>query len=85
VRTYQYFSISINILMGVEELAVVRYANEQCTGSSGQDGGHCNLCFFLSSRVGWKAFFDVGKVDTAAREPTQQVSQAACMGGKGGG
>jgi hypothetical protein len=89
VRTYQHVSIPINVLVGVEELAAVRYANEQCTAPPGLNGGLCNLCCFLGRGddivVGWKAFFDVGEAGTAAREPTQQVSYAACTGGKGGG
>jgi len=78
VRTYQHVSVPINVLVGVEELAAVRYANKQCTASPGLNGGLCNLCCSLGSRddmvVGWKAFFDVGEADTGAREPTQQVS-----------
>jgi hypothetical protein len=78
VRTYQHVSIPIDVLVGVEELAAVRYANEQCTASPGLNRGLCNLCCYLSSGddnvVGWKAFFDIGEADTAAREPTQQVS-----------
>jgi hypothetical protein len=78
VRTYQHVSIPINVLVGVEELAAVRYANEQCTAFPGLDRGLCNLCCSLGSGddivVGWEAFFDVGEADTATREPTQQVS-----------
>jgi hypothetical protein len=89
MRTYQHVSIPVNVLVGVEELATVRYADEQCTAPPGLNGGLCNLCCFLGRGdgivVGWKAFFDVGEAGTAAREPTQQVSYAACTGGKGGG
>ena len=89
MRTYQHVSIPINVLVGVEELAAIRYADEQCTGSPGLNGGLCNLCCSLDSGhdnvVGWKAFFDIGEAGTSAREPTQHVSKAACMGGKGGG
>jgi hypothetical protein len=35
VRTYQHVSIPIDVLAGVEELAAVRYANEQCAASPG--------------------------------------------------
>jgi hypothetical protein len=49
-------------LVGIEELAAVRYANEQCTASTGLNGGLCNLCCSLGSGdgivVGWKDFFD---------------------------
>ena len=34
VRVYQHVSVPIDVLVGVEELAAVRYANEQCTTSS---------------------------------------------------
>ena len=78
VRTYQHVSIPIDVLVGVEELAAVRYADEQCTGSPGLNGGLCNLCCSLDSGddnvVGRKAFFDIGGAGTAAREPTQQFS-----------
>ena len=78
MRTYQHVSIPIDILVGVEELAAVRYADEQCTALPGLNEGLCNLCCYLCSGddivVGWKAFFDVGEADTATREPTQQVS-----------
>jgi hypothetical protein len=74
VRTYQNVSIPINVLVGVEELAAVRYTNEQCTASPGLNGGLCNLCCSLGSGddhvARWKAFFDVGESDTTAREPT---------------
>lgn len=67
--------------MRVQELATVRYADEQCTSSPILDRGLCNLCDGSFSSevddvvvVGWKTFFDVGEADTAAREPTQQVS-----------
>lgn len=78
VRTYQHVPIPVNVLVGVEELAVVRYANEQCTASPGLNGGLSNLSCFLGSGddvvVGWKPCFDVGEASTATREPTQQVS-----------
>lgn len=89
VRTNQHISVPINVLVSVEELAVVRDANEQRTTSTGRNGGKlCNLCCCLSngddgSVVGGNALFDVGRADTAAGEPTQQTSQAACMRGKG--
>ena len=70
MRTYQHVSIPINVLVGVEELATIRYANEKCTTSSGLNGGLCNMCCYLSSWdddvVGWKIFFDAGEADTAA-------------------
>lgn len=78
MRTYQHVSIPINVLVGVEELAAVRYADEQCTASRGLNGGLCNLCRSLDKGddivVGWEAFFDVGETDGTTREPTQQVS-----------
>jgi hypothetical protein len=70
-------SIPIDALGGVEKLAAVRYANEQCTASPRLNGGLRNLCCSLCSKdnivVGWKAV-DIGKADMAARGPTQQVS-----------
>ena len=80
MRTYQHVSIPIDVLVGVQELAAVRYANEQCTASPGRRRELCNLCSRPgnggdSSIVdGGKTFLDVGGADTAAREPTQQPS-----------
>lgn len=74
MRTYQHVSIPINVLVRVEELATVRYADEQCTASPGLNGELCNLCLFPSGDdivVGWKAFFNVGEADAAARETTE--------------
>lgn len=93
VRTNQHISVPVNVLVSVEELAVVRDANEQCTTSPGRSGGElCNLCRCCLSNGddacvvgGGDALFDVGRAETAAGEPTQQTSQAACMRGKGGG
>jgi hypothetical protein len=91
VRTDQHVSVPINVLVSVEELAAVRDANEQCTALPGRSGRPRNLCWRLSSGGdtsvvdGGHAFFDVGEAGTAAREPTQQLSQASCMRGKGGG
>jgi hypothetical protein len=71
-------SVPINVLGGVEELAEVQYANEQCMVFPRLNGGLCNPCCSLSSRdeiiVGWTAFFDVGRANTAARESSQQIS-----------
>ena len=80
MRTYHHAFIPINVLVGVEELATVRYPDEQCTTSAGVNEGLCNLCCSLGCGdddilVGWKGFFDVGDADMAACEPTQQVSQ----------
>ena len=90
VRTYQHISMPINVLVGFEELAMVQYADEQCTASAGLNERLCNLCCSLCCGyddilLGWKGFFDVGKADMAAHVPTQQVPQLACMRGKGGG
>jgi len=75
--TYQHISIPINIL-GVEELAAVRYADEQSTVLPRLNEGMCNLCCYLCSGVDivvrWKAFFNIGEADTATHELTQQVS-----------
>ena len=84
VRTYQHISIPINILVGVEELAMVRYVDEQCTVSAGLNEGLCNLCCFLGCEDGRASSMSVRR-RWAAREPTQQVPQLACMRGKGGG
>jgi hypothetical protein len=89
VRTDQHVSISVNVLVSVEKLATVRDANEECTTSAGRGGGLRNMCWHLSGGDdisvvgGGKTLFHVGEAGTAAREPTQQFSQASCMRGKG--
>jgi hypothetical protein len=91
VRTDQHVSVSVNVLVSVEELAVVRDANEQRTASPGWSRELRNLCCRLSNGGdtsvdgGGKAFLDVGGANTAARETTQQFPQVPCMRGKGGG
>jgi hypothetical protein len=66
VRTDQHISVPTNVLVRVEELAAVRYANE-CTTSFRLGGGRCKLCWRLrngddSSVVGGnKALFHVGE------------------------
>ncbi|KAN0119073.1 hypothetical protein V8E52_004520 [Russula decolorans] len=75
-------SVPINVLGGVEELAEVRYANEQCMVLPRLNRGLCNPCCSLSSRdeiiVGWTAFFDVGGANTAAQCPITQPPWRQC-------
>ena len=78
MRTYQHVAIPIDVLVGVEELASVRYANEQCTASPGLNEGSCNVCCSLGSGddivVRCKAHFDVGEADAVACGPMQYAS-----------
>ena len=90
MRTDQHVSVPVNVLVSVEELPVVRNADEQRTASPGWSRELCNLCCHLSNGGdtsvdgGGKAFLNVSGADTAAREPTQQFPQVPCMRDKGG-
>src|SRR5712691_10893499 len=86
--TYQYVSVAVDVLVCVEELAVVRDADEQRPAPRGgvKGGELCNLCCCCNSTVWRESLFDVSEADTPhTHTPTEPFYEPSCARGKGRG